>query len=372
MPGPASHTAAAPATTIHDVSATAYTVPTDAPESDGTLEWSSTTIVVVRAAAGGKIGLGYSYTHAAVARLIDDMLADIVRGRDAMDVEASYVAMMQRVRNVGRQGAAATAVSAVDAALWDLKARILDLSLVALLGAARDAIPVYGSGGFTSYDDDRLVEQLGGWTAQGISAVKMKVGRDAAADRARVRLARQAVGRAQLFVDANGAYDRKAALSQSEAFARDDVSWFEEPVSSDDLDGLRLIRDRAPAGMEIAAGEYGYEPQYFKRMLDAGAVDVLQADATRCGGPTGFLRAAALCDAAGLPLSSHTAPAIHAHLCCAVARARHLEYFHDHVRIERMFFDGILDPARGVLRPDRSRPGFGITFKERDAERFAV
>ena len=357
---------------IGGLAADAYTVPTDEPESDGTFDWSSTTIVVVRATAGGRTGIGYSYTHAAAVRLVCDMLADAVVGRDALDIESAYVAMMQRVRNLGRQGLAATAISAVDAALWDLKARILDLSLVALLGAARAAIPVYGSGGFTSYSESRLAAQLGGWIGQGIGAVKMKVGRDARADRDRVHAAREAIGRAQLFVDANGAYDRKLALAQADAFARDEVVWFEEPVSSDDLAGLRMIRDRTPAPMEIAAGEYGYDPQYFKRMIDAGAVDVLQADATRCGGPTGFLRAAALCDAAGLPLSSHTAPTLHAHLCCAVARARHLEYFHDHVRIERMFFDGVLEPLGGVLQPDRSRPGLGITFRQQDAERFAV
>jgi L-alanine-DL-glutamate epimerase-like enolase superfamily enzyme len=359
-------------TPIGSVRAAAFTVPTDAPEADGTIDWSSTTIVVVHANGGGCTGVGYSYTHASTAMLVDDVLAPIVVGRDVMDVESTYDAMGQRVRNLGRQGLAATAISAVDAALWDLKAQVLGTSLVALLGAARDHIDIYGSGGFTSYTDARLVEQLGGWVEQGIGAVKMKVGRDADGDRRRVHLVRGAIDSCELFVDANGAYSRKLALAQADAFARDDVVWFEEPVSSDDLDGLRLIRDRGPAGMDIAAGEYGYDPQYFKRMLDAGAVDVLQADATRCGGVTGFLRAAALCDAAGLPLSSHTAPSIHAHLGCAASRTRHLEYFHDHVRIEHMLFDGALEPVGGALRPDRSRPGIGITLKQRDAERFAV
>lgn len=357
---------------VVSVTAAAYTVPTDEPESDGTLEWTSTTIVVVHVAAGGRVGCGYSYTHAAAARLVDDVLAPALRGRDAMDVEAAYVAMRRRVRNLGGAGVAATAISAVDTALWDLKARLLDVSLVALLGATRDAIAVYGSGGFTSYTDARLVDQMSGWVDGGISAVKMKIGRDPATDRERVHLVRGSIGRAQLFVDANGAYDRKLALAQADAFARDDVMWFEEPVSSDDLEGLHLLRSRAPAPMEIAAGEYGYDPWYFKRMIDAGAVDVLQADATRCGGPTGFLRAAALCDAAGVPLSSHTAPSIHGHLCCAATRARHLEYFHDHVRIERILFDGALEPVDGMLRPDRSRPGLGITLKQRDAEPYSA
>src|SRR5205814_6863323 len=258
----------------------AYTIPTDAPEADGTIAWTSTTIVLVHAMAGGVAGLGYSYADSSAAELIRRTLSDVVVEVDALDVERAYVAMVQAVRNIGRAGIAACAISAVDTALWDLKARILGLPLVGLFGGARDGIPVYGSGGFTSYSAERLCEQLGRWVRDGIGAVKMKVGRDPAADRLRVRAARDAIGAdAQLFVDANGAYDRKLALEQADRFAAQQVSWFEEPVSSDDLSGLRLLRDRAPAGMEIAAGEYGYDVQYFRRMLEAGSVDVLQADA---------------------------------------------------------------------------------------------
>src|SRR5918996_131588 len=268
--------------------------------------------------------------------------------------------MVGAVRNLGRQGIAANAIAAVDVALWDLKARLLDLPLASLLGAYRDAVPVYGSGGFTSYPIERLQAQLAGWVGQGIRMVKMKVGSEPRADPGRVRAAREAIGpHAELFVDANGAYDRKRALAFAEQFAGHGVSWFEEPVSSDDLAGLRLMRDRAPAGMDITAGEYGYDLHYFRRMIEAGAVDVLQPDATRCLGVTGFIDAAALCRCNGLPLSAHTAPAIHLHLCCAAETARHLEYFHDHVRIEEMLFEGAQKPHHGRLRPDLSRPGLG-------------
>jgi L-alanine-DL-glutamate epimerase-like enolase superfamily enzyme len=161
-------------------------------------------------------------------------------------------------------------------------------------------------------------------------------------------------------------------LAFAETFTEYGVSWFEEPVSSDDLEGLRLLRDRAPTGMNIAAGEYGYDLFYFRRMLDAGAVDVLQADATRCAGITGFLRVGALCEARPLPLSAHCGPSLHAHPCCAVGPVRHVEYFHDHVRIEHMLFDGALTPVNGALRPDLSRPGLGLEFKRADAERYVV
>ncbi len=168
-----------------------------------------------------------------------------------------------------------------------------------------------------------------------------------------------------MFVDANGAYSRKQAIAQAEIFTEYNVSWFEEPVSSDDLEGLRLVRDRAPAAMDIAAGEYGYDIFYFRRMLAAGAVDVQQADITRCGGVTGILQVAhcakritcrfpATPPRRSIPTSG-----------CAIPAFRNLEYFHDHVRIERMFFDGFPQLVNGELRPDLSRPGIGLELKTR-------
>lgn len=265
------------------------------------------------------------------------------------------------------------AISAVDTALWDLKARLLDLPLVTLLGQVRGALPIYGSGGFTNYSNEQLLAQLREWVEQGILRVKMKIGRDKRIDRQRVAAAREAIGEdVDLFVDANGAYSRKQALAQAQAFKEFNVTWFEEPVSSDDLEGLRFIRDRAPAGLDIVAGEYGYDIDYFRRLLDAGAVDVLQADATRCCGFTGFLQAASLCDAHHICLSSHCAPALHLHIGCATAAVQHAEYFHDHIRIERMIFDGVVEPVGGALKPDLTRPGLGLTLKRADAQKFAI
>src|SRR5437868_233767 len=312
---------------IEGIKVSHYTVPTDFPESDGTLEWDHTTIVVVQIRGGGKEGLGYTYADVTTAMLIHGTLAEVVEGTDALAPTAAYMAMWRRIRNLGRPGICSMAISAVDCAIWDLKSRLLDLPLVTLLGQFREGAPVYGSGGFTSYSPQQLASQLSGWVEQGIPRVKMKIGRNAKQDIERVRIARDAIGpEAELFVDANGAYSRKRALSCAEKFAEYEVGWFEEPVSSDDLDGLRLVRDRAPARMDIAAGEYGYDIFYFRRMLEAGAVDVQQADITRCGGVTGFLQVAALCQAHNVPLSGHTAPALHVQVGCAVLPLRHLEY----------------------------------------------
>jgi L-alanine-DL-glutamate epimerase-like enolase superfamily enzyme len=356
---------ARPEAAIGKIDVRAAVVPTQSPESDGTLEWDRTVVVLAQVKTGGVTSLGYGYADVATARLARDVLAPRLAGRDAFDVPALHADMVRAIRNLGRAGLASMAISVLDAALWDAKARLLGVSLGTLLGGSRREIAGYGSGGFTSYTQAELAEQLGGWAAAGLRMVKMKVGRDPAADPDRVRAAREAIGRSvELFVDANGAYARKQALALAAEFAGERVTWFEEPVSSDDLAGLRLLRDRAPPGMEIAAGEYGYDPFYFRRMLESGAVDVLQADATRCGGVTGFLAAGALAAAFGVPLSAHCAPALHVPLCCALPMARHVELFHDHVRIERLLFDGAPEPVRGALAPDPVRPGFGLELKE--------
>lgn len=358
---------------IEHLDISAYTIPTDSPESDGTLEWDKTTIVIVEIQAGKQQGLGYTYADRATAVYIKEKLSGIVIGCDPLDIAGTWEKMIHASRNLGRPGIVSMAISAVDIALWDLKARLLELPLIKLLGAARDSIPIYGSGGFTSYSAQQLQKQFLCWAEQGLSMFKMKVGRDPDADPDRVASAREVIGpQAQLFVDGNGAYSRKQALLLAHRFRQHDVTWFEEPVSSDDLEGLRLVRDQGPPGMAIAAGEYGYDAHYFQRMLSADAVDVLQADGTRCGGITGFLSAASLCLARSLPLSAHTAPSVHAHVCCAAPQAVHLEYFHDHVRIEHMLFEGTLIPVQGRLEPDLNRAGLGLELRRKDAEQFRV
>jgi L-alanine-DL-glutamate epimerase-like enolase superfamily enzyme len=337
------------------------------------MEWDSTTIVVVEVHAGGHAGLGWTYGPGAIRELVTGMLAGAIDGRDALDVPGAWAAMVGAVRNAGPWGLAMYAVSAVDVALWDLKARLLDVSLCGLLGRRRAAVPIYGSGGFCSYSDEQLREQLGGWAAQGIGRVKMKVGRDSSADPHRVAVARDAIGPdVELMVDANGAWAPARAIAMAHEFAAHDVRWLEEPVSSDDLDGLRRVRAGAPAGMAIAAGEYATDAYGFERLLAAGAVDVLQADVTRCGGITGFLRADALCAAHNRDLSAHCAPNLSAHAMAAAQRGRHIEYFHDHDRIEHLLFDGVLEPEGGALEPDPDRPGMGLELKRADAERYAA
>jgi L-alanine-DL-glutamate epimerase-like enolase superfamily enzyme len=306
--------------------------------------------------------------------VVTGKLAGVVRGREALDVGGAWQAMVRAVRNDGRPGVAGYAISAVDVALWDLKARLLGVSLPRLLGAVRAEVPVYGSGGFTTYGESQLRDQLSGWVhEQRIPRVKIKVGEywgaNARRDLERMAQARKVIAdEAELYVDANGGYGRKQAIRVMAAAADLDVRWLEEPVSSDDLDGLREVRDAVTA--DVTAGEYGYDLPYFRRMIAAGAVDCLQADVSRCGGITEWLRVAAVAAAHGLEVSGHCAPHLHAAVATAVPNLRHLEWFHDHVRIEDMLFDGTLDPAGGIIRPDPEASGLGLTLRATDAEQY--
>jgi len=361
---------------IESVSAAAYSVPTDAPEADGTLTWDATTIIVVEISAAGRTGIGWTYGDPAVVQVVRHTLGELVTGRPVVDIAALHTAMAHALRNIGRSGIGGQALSAVDTALWDLKARLLDLPLYRLLGAERNAVAVYGSGGFTTYNRGQLDEQLVEWVQHlNLPRVKIKVGEswgtELARDLARMRQVRDTVGAdVEIFVDANGAYSVKQAVRLMEDAADLDIRWFEEPVSSDDIDGLRAVRTSVRA--DIAAGEYGYTIFDFRRLCEGRAIDCLQVDVSRCGGVTEWQRAAAMAAAHGLDVSGHCAPYLHSHIAATVPNFRHLEWFHDHVRIERMFFDGVADPTGGAIHLDPSCAGNGLHFKSTDAERFRV
>ena len=334
-------------------------------------------MVLVEVRAGGQSGLGWTYSGAGSATVVKEQLSALCVGASPMDVAGLNERMARACRNLGRSGLVACAISAVDIALWDLKARLLELPLTALFGQARADVPVYGSGGFTTYHEATTRAQLEQWVGEWrIPRVKIKIGESWGAntrrDLARVAMARQVVGGdVELYVDANGGYTRKQAVRMGRAFYEEcGVTWFEEPVSSDDLSGLREVRDNCVA--DVAAGEYGYSLDYFGRMAGAEAIDCLQADVTRCGGYTVWLQAASVAAAHNMQISGHCAPNLHAHVASAVPNLRHLEYFHDHHRIETTLFDGTLRPDGGQLLPATDRRGHGLTLRAADATKFRV
>lgn len=351
----------------------AFRIATDQPESDGTAKWDSTTVVLIELTAGNITGLGFSYANAAAAHVARELIEKVIIGRDALDIPSLHSRLDIEVRNWGRPGLVSTAISAIDICLWDLKAKLLGRSVLTLLGKMREDVPAYGSGGFTSYTEKQLVDQLTGWASAGLRAVKMKIGREPEKDLQRVKaVAKELNGRAELYVDANGAYQRKQALDKARQFGELGVTWFEEPVTSDDRIGLHMLVEHAPPVMNIAAGEYCYVLDDARLLLEAQAVDVLQADVTRCGGVTNFLKIGHVCETYHFPLSAHTSPSIHGTLCCALVPAINVEYFYDHQRIEHMIFEGALEPVKGNLKPDASRLGFGLELKRADAARFEI
>jgi L-alanine-DL-glutamate epimerase-like enolase superfamily enzyme len=349
------------------VTASACTVPTDAPEADGTLAWDSTTLVLVEVRAGDCLGTGWTFAPAAAVGVVEQLLEPVVAGTDALAPAAAQQRMSRAVRNAGRPGLVAMAVSAVDVALWDLAARLHALPLVRLWGGPVADVHVYGSGGFTSYDDDQLRRQLDAWTELGLSRVKIKIGeswgRRERRDLDRVRLTRDLVGDdVEVFVDANGAYTVGQACRVGRMLDELGVTWFEEPVSSDDLPGLRQVRGSVLA--DVTAGEYGHDVSYFAAMAE-GAVDCVQVDATRCGGYTEWLRAAATVAGHHLDVSGHCAPYLTGPVAAVTPNLRHVEWFHDHVRVEQLLFDGASSPVGGRLAIAAGN-GHGLTLR-RDA-----
>ncbi|OYN77489.1 enolase C-terminal domain-like protein [Mycolicibacterium sphagni] len=348
---------------IERVDVDIYTVETPEPEADGTLAWDATTAVVVHIHTGGTTGLGWTYSSPAAAAVIIDHLAGVVGGRNPFDVAGAWQAMQRSCRNFGTRGLIMQALSAVDIALWDLKARLCDEPLTTLLGQVRPAVPIYGSGGFTTLDDTQLAEQVATWRATGCSAMKIKIGQDWGADIAcdvrRVRQLRECAGDdVALMVDANGGYTPGQACRVGVALDDLGVVWFEEPVSSDDIEGMNTVRGSVRC--DVAAGEYVSDLYDARRI--APVVDCLQLDATRCGGYTGWLAAASVAAAHNLEVSAHCAPALHAPVAASITNLRHLEYFIDHTRLEPELFDGLPRAVDGVLIPETARPGHGMSI----------
>ncbi|MGN6744424.1 MAG: enolase C-terminal domain-like protein [Amnibacterium sp.] len=340
-----------------------YTVPTAQPETDGTAAWDATTVVTVTAEADGETGLGWSYTDPRAAGVVDGVLAPLVAGRDPDDLPELRHRMLAATRNMGATGVVASAISAVDIALWDLKARRHGLSIAQLVGRAHPSVPVYGSGGFTDYTDEHTAAELRGWLELGIRNVKIKIGASWGAhpvrDLERIALARRVVGDdVGLFVDANGGYSVGEAIRAERAFRDLGVIWFEEPVSSDYPHTMADVRRAALA--DVAAGEYVWRLADAAALVTAGAVDCLQLDVTRCGGYSGWLEAAAYAGGHGLQVSGHCGQHLTAHIAAATPNARHLEYFIDHLRVDTALFDGLLPVEDGRLAPDPAVPGHGM------------
>ncbi|MBL8670805.1 MAG: mandelate racemase/muconate lactonizing enzyme family protein [Alphaproteobacteria bacterium] len=308
-----------------------YRVPLPVALSDsthGTITHFEVVTVRVRDQAGAE-GVGWTYTvgagGGAVADLIGRHCAPLLLGQDADRIEALWQRLWWGLHYGGRGGQTSMAVSAIDIALWDLKARRLGVPLWRLLGGHDPQVPAYAGGIDLDFPLDRLLEQTEANLAKGFRAIKMKVGRPRLADDlARVKALRARLGPDMpLMVDANMRWTADQAIRAARAFRDHDVFWLEEPVIPDDVAGhARVLRD---GGLPVAAGENLHTLWEFQQLIAAGGVSFPEPDATNCGGVTVWMKVAHLAEAANLPVTSHGAHELHVHLLAAVPNRSYLE-----------------------------------------------
>jgi L-alanine-DL-glutamate epimerase-like enolase superfamily enzyme len=326
-------------------------------------------IVTVRVLAGGLEGHGYAYTIGrggrALQALIDHDLAPLLLGRDATDIAALWRLMWQRLLYVGRGGLASFAIAALDIALWDLRGLRERKPLYALLGASPREIPAYGSGVDLPKSLEQLLEQTEGFLARGLPGVKVKIGRAASEDEARVAAVRKLVGdRVDLMVDANMAWTAEEALERGRRLEAFGLYWFEEPTVPEDVAGhARLARE---LNVPIAIGESLHSPHEFEQYVAARAAGIVQIDPVTNGGITASLRALRLADAAGLRTSSHYTDELSAHLLCA---SRNPVYLEKHAFALDAYLETPQRVIDGRVRPT-DVPGTGMRFDAARLERY--
>lgn len=321
----------------------------------------------------GHRGLGFAYALLGGGRALkviaDDDLIPLVVGEDPLDHERLFSKVQRRLVGIGRRGLVAHAYSAFDLALWDLKGKVAGLPLYKLLGGARESASVYTSdAGWLWMSPDEIVTAARTYLEQGVMGIKVKVGStDPETDAERLTHVREALGEdIWLAVDANQRYDYATALSMGHFFEEEiGVDWFEEPISCEDLDGHRRLKDRLE--VPLALGETLFGLDEFRRYLDAGAADILQPDVTRVGGLTPWLKVAALAELHHRPLAPHLMPEVAVHLACGlsnVATVEHLPWFFP-------VFVEVPPIVKGRLVPLK-RPGLGLELDADAVERYRI
>lgn len=327
-------------------------------------------LVAVRDADGVE-GTGFTYSLGPGARaaraLVDELAADRVVGLDPLDWARTWHELWAVTHRLGR-GVALAAISALDIAVWDLRARRAGLPLYRLLGAQRERVPIYGSGRAThQMSTDELVDGALAYVEEGYRAVKLRAGAlGAERDLARVAAVREAVGAdVRIMVDCNERFDAATALWLGRELEGLGVHWLEEPLIADDAAGHARLADRLR--IPIAVGEHLQGRFEFADYLRRGAASVLQPDAPLMGGVSEWCRVCTLADAHGASISPHFLPELHVQLAAASRPCTYLEHFPliDDLLAER------IEVEAGEAIPPR-RPGHGIAWDEDALARFAV
>lgn len=309
-------------------------------------------------AHGSAYVAGFTRGQARAVRAMLEEFSPIVVGREASELAAVWRELRRACRLMDRGGPGVAAISAIDMALWDLKAKSLGEPLHALLGTVRHRLPVYASDGcWLSPDPDEVASQAQAFVRDGFTAVKVRVGRqNPADDLAVVQAVRDLVGDdVGVLVDANQGWSRSTARRCGRALIEMGVDWLEEPVPVEDVDGLALIQQDLP--VRVVSGESVHYPHDVLRLVQAGAVSMVMPDLQRIGGVTGWIQAAAIAEAAGVDITSHLFPEVSAHLLAASAGAGPLE----HVSWMDPFVEQPITVVDGMASlPDA--PGTGLEF----------
>jgi L-alanine-DL-glutamate epimerase-like enolase superfamily enzyme len=324
-------------------------------------------VLVVRiATSDGLEGLGFSYSKRAGGPALfahAEQIAPLVVGEDPLDIGKIWEKLLWAAASVGRQGVSVQAVAAFDIALHDRKAKLMGVPLAKLLGSYRESVRCYDTGGgFLSTDIATVIANAERSLARGIGGIKLKVGGDPRTDVARVKQLRSALGPdVPLMVDANQQWDRAAARRIGRRLEEFDLVWIEEPLDAYDIDGHAALRARLDT--PIASGEMLSAASDHRRLLEAGAVDVIQPDAPRIGGITPYRRVADLADELGVTVAPHFATQLHVHLAAAQPREGWVEWFD---WLEPLFVERLALRDGRVFVPDR--PGIGLTVSPRASE----
>lgn len=366
---------------ITDVTTTLLSVPGFRPIQDATMPPPRATtanrgalFVHVHTDAGVE-GLGFGSAVPAIRSVIEANLKDLLIGEDPFEIEKHWEAMFWRVRGYGRKGIAFCAISSLDIALWDLKAKALGLPLYRLLGPYRESVPVYGSGGWTNFSEKELIEEQTSYVERGMRSIKMKVGKDFGKsereDLRRLAAVRKAVGDdVEILIDANNGYYAKQAIAMAREFEQYRVGWFEEPVLADDIDGLAAVARATP--IPIATGEHEYTKFGFKDLISRGGADVVQPDLGRVGGITEWLKVAHLAHAFNLPVAPHAYALVALQVACATPNLRIVEYLGTEEQGYRAFFTDFPEPKDGMWAPYPDRPGLGVELNPETVRKYAV
>src|SRR5271168_4523831 len=321
--------------------------------------------------ADGAVGVGYSYTIGtggpSIVELIARTLAPALIGREAAMVEQIWRDLLFLTHATSVGAITSLALAAIDTALWDLRCRKAALPLHVMAGGARDKVRLYTTeGGWLHLPTEALIADAFQAQALGFGGAKVKVGRPASEDVARLSAVRAAVGPAfEIFTDANQAFAVDEAIRRARLYESADIGWFEEPLPADDVEGhARLSRATT---IPIAIGESLYSPPQFRDYLQRGACSIVQVDVARIGGVTPWLKTAHLAETFNVRVCPHFLMELHVALCCPIPNARWLEYIPllDDITSERMTVEG------GYAMPS-AEPGLGIDWNFEAIDRVTV